>query len=158
MLRLSFLLFVLAFGMQGVQGQQVISSVGGVSENGRISCQLTLGELEVVDPYSVGAASIQLVSGTFSPSNGTHTTTDNELLAIEKPLVALTLHDRRLFLVQSEERETDCRIYSVAGKLAHHTSFRELRYEIMLHSLPAGIYFIRIAQEKQCQTYKLNIP
>ena len=158
MLRLSFLLFVLVFGMQGVRGQQVISSLGGVCENGRISCQLTLGELEGVGPHSAGTASIQLIPGTFLPSDGMHTTTDNELLAIEKPLVALTLHDRRLFLVQSEERETDCRIYSVAGKLVHHTSFRELRHEIILHSLPPGIYFIRIAQGKQCQTYKLNIP
>lgn len=158
MLRLLFLLFVLSSSTQWLRGQQTISFLGEVFENGQVSFQQTLGNLEVVDPHSAGSTSIQLVSGTFSPSNGMNATTGNESLVIEKPLVSLTLHNHRLFLEQSKERETDCHIYSTRGALIYHVSFRELHYEIMLHSLSAGIYFIRIAQGKQCQTYKLNIP
>lgn len=158
MQRLLFFLFVFICSMQGLQGQQVISSLGGVFENGRISFQQTLGDLEIVDPHRAGATSIQLVSGTFSPSDGMNVATGNESLIIKKPLIALTLHKRSLSIVQGSVCETDCRIYSVRGVLVHHVSFRELNYEIMLHSLLSGIYFVRIEQEKLCQTYKLHIP
>lgn len=158
MQRLLFLLFVLGCSTQWLQGQQTISSFGGVFENERISCQLTLGELEVVSPQKPGNPSIQLISGTFSPSNGKEATTGNESLVAGKPLVAITWHDRYLSFVQPQERETDCHIYSTRGVLVHCASFRGVRHEIMLHSLSSGIYFIRIVQGKQCQTYKLNIP
>lgn len=156
---LRFLFFLLVLGyVPQVKGQQIISSMGGLFENERISCQVTMGEVETGNRNGPVSSSIQFIPGTFSPSDGIISTTGNEQLSTKKPVVACSLKGTVLHLSQPDETPTDCTVYSVRGQLLYHSEFRTTRHEISLQPLSPGIYFIRIMQGKHCYTYKMNLP
>lgn len=157
MLRFLFILLILT-GTTHLKGQQVISSMGGLFENERISCQLTMGEVETGRPNGPVSSSIQFIPGTFSPSDGIISATGNELSATKEPAVKLLIRGTVLLISQPDETPTDCSVYSVKGQLAHRSEFRTTRHEISLQTLSSGIYFIRIIQGKHYHVYKINVP
>lgn len=157
MLRLLFFLLILSSAPY-LKGQQIISSMGGLFENGRISCQVTMGEVETGSRNGPASSSILFIPGTFSPSDGIIYATGNEQLSTKKPVVACSLKGTVLHLSQPDETPADCTVYSVRGQLLHHSEFRTTRHEISLQPLSPGIYFIRIIQGKHCLTYKINLP
>lgn len=155
---LRFLFFLVVLGSTShLKGQQIISSMGGLFENERISCQITMGEIETGSHNGPVSSSIQFIPGTFSPSDGIISATGNEQLSTEKPIVIYSIKGAVLHLSQPDETPTDCTIYSVRGQLLHHSQFQTTRHEISLHSLSPGIYFLRIVQGKHCLTYKINL-
>lgn len=156
---LRFLFFLLVLGStQLLRGQQIISSTGGLFENERISCQITMGEVEAGTRKGTASTPIQIISGTFSPSNGIVIPTENEQLPTKDPAIKLSINEDGLHILQSYDTKTDCNIYSVKGQLLYHSTFQISRYTIPLQSLSPGIYFIQIVQNKYCQTYKINLP
>lgn len=156
---LRFLFFLLVLGStQSLKGQQIISSTGGLFENERITCQMTMGEIETGAGKGSVSSPIQIIPGTFSPSNGIIVPTGNEQLSTKDLAIKLSITGGCLMILQSAEIKTECNIYSVKGEVLYHSTFQITRHEIPLHSLSRGIYFIQIVQNKYYQTYKINIP
>ena len=156
MRRILFFLCALA-GCGSAGAQQIISSTGGWFENGRISCQQTVGEMRFGAEESAGNAPLLIVSGTFAPSEGVVSPTGNEGVPAGDGLVRLAVANQRLHVSYSGTSALACRLYSLKGELLHQAEIRASECQIPLPSRK-GMLFIQFIGTNYRQTFKLITP
>lgn len=156
MRRTLFLLCALA-GYHLAEGQQIISSAGGWFENERISCQQSIGEIRFGAEESTGNALLQIVSGTFSPSEGIISPTGNESVTAGDGLVRLAVSDHRLHVSYVGTAALDCRLYSLKGELLHQAVIHAPECQIPLPS-QKEMFLIQFIGTNYRRTFKFITP
>lgn len=156
MRRILFFLCALA-GCGSAGAQQIISSTGGWFENGRISCQQTVGEMRFGAEESTGNGPLLIISGTFSPSEGVISPTGNEGVPAGDGLIRLAVADHRIHIFYSGTSTLECRLYSLKGELLHQAAIRTTECQIPLPPRK-GMLFIQFIGTNYRQTFKLITP
>lgn len=132
-----------------MQGQQIISSIGGWFENEQINTQWTLGEVCFGAKESSETASFQIIPGTFSPSEGIILPTGNENEPTNDLSVRFTVVGNQLHI---------CRLYSLEGKLLHNVAIRSAEYTWMIPFSQSDVFLIQLIGNSYNKTFKFIAP
>lgn len=108
MIRLVFILLFLSVLSYSAQGQQVISSTGGIFQNNRINCQVTVGEVMTDAQSASVSSSIQVVPGIFFPSDGVIPPVGITAAVLPDMDLRFSSFDRVLHISQPGENLTEC--------------------------------------------------
>lgn len=140
MRRLFTLLFLSAFYCLA-HGQQIISSTGGIFQNNRVNCQVTVGEVTTGSQAASVPSSIQIVPGIFFLVDGIILPAGIDPLVLPDMNIRFSSLERIWHICQPGENVTECKIYTLKGDLLYHSAFViKDDYSLSLKTLGAGIY------------------
>lgn len=157
MKRILFFLFLFG-GCQFMQGQQIISLIGGWFENEQINTQWTLGEVCFGAKESSETASFQIIPGTFSPSEGIILPTGNENEPANDLSVRFTVVGNQLHICHTGTETLICRLYSLEGKLLHNVVISSAEYTWVIPSSQSEVFLIQLIGNSYNKTFKFIAP
>ncbi|MEM7375137.1 MAG: T9SS type A sorting domain-containing protein [Bacteroidota bacterium] len=148
------LLTALSFGSVFAQSLErfVIGSAGMYTENDSMAFDMTVGEAVTA---SLQSGTIILLQGFHKGGEGMTTSIDPQEVAMDYSLYPNPTTDR-IFLQLTAEKAVSIqiRLLDIQGKqtdipVQQYDRLRQLRTEMNLAHLPAGIYVLQIASEEQ---------
>lgn len=153
-----FFALLLSF-CHGVQGQQTISTMGNILKKEHICCEWSLGNVLFGSEEMPKNSPIQIISGTFSPSEGIIVSTGNDDIQPSKDSpFRIYRSANKVHVSNSNESEFHCLVYSIKGELLHRNVTRSHFYTIPVPSDNQKILMIRLEQGNYSQTFKVVMP
>lgn len=157
-MKIPIILFFVFTCFQFVSGQQTITSMGMMFNNEHLSCEMSLGEIKFGVKEMPENSTIQIISGTLSPSEGIITPTGNEVSPTSKSPFRLYKSGNQLCISNTNGRAIDCLVYSIKGELLYRETIQSSIHTLPVLSCNSKIMLIHLKQKDFSQTFKVVMP
>lgn len=158
MMKIPLFSLLILVSCPGIRGQQTISSMGMICNNERISCEMSLGEIDFGAEEMPENSSIQIISGILSPSEGIITPTGNEISPTIDAPFRLYKSGNQLCISNTNGRAIDCQVYSIKGELLYRETIQSSIFTLPVLSRNSKILLIHLRQKDFSQTFKVVMP
>lgn len=132
--------------------------MGMICNNERISCEISLGEVDFGAKEMPESTEIQIISGTLSPSEGIIAPTGNKVPPTNESPFRLYQSGNQLCISNTNGKAIDCLVYSIKGELVFRNTIRSNTYTLPAFSGNQRILLIRLEQKDFSQTFKIVRP